>query len=70
MNSWEVKERNVSICEQCNGNMALWYNRAKGLYCLSCDYCDNEYCYTKEEVEWTGVINKYIKEKEYEKPNN
>lgn len=63
MNNWVVKERNVSICEKCGGSMALWHNKIERLYLLSCDYCTNEYAYTEHEVEWTGTINKYIKEK-------
>lgn len=64
VNNWVVKERNVSICEQCNGSMALWFNKTDRLYMLCCDYCDNEHCYTQEEVERTGTLNNYIKEKE------
>lgn len=70
INKWVVKERNVSICEECGGSMALWYNRQDQQYCVSCDYCPNEYFYTKNEVEWTGVMVKYKKEKKNEIKSN
>ena len=67
---WVVKERNVSICEECDGSMALWFNKEKGLYCISCDYCPNEYFFTKEQVEFTGTLTKYPKETKNEQTNN
>lgn len=42
IDKWQVVARNVAICEKCNGSMALWYNRENEVYCIFCDYCDNE----------------------------
>lgn len=62
MDKWVVKERNVSICEECDGSMALWFNKEKNLYSVSCDYCPNEHFFTKQQVESAETLTKYRKE--------
>lgn len=62
MDKWVVKERNVSICEECGGSMALWFNKENGKYCVFCDYCPNEYFFTKEQFEFAETLTKYRKE--------
>lgn len=61
IDKWKVIDRNVAICDKCNGSMALWYNSSQELYCISCDYCDNEITKTKRDVEietfWTDKEN-------------
>lgn len=51
VDKWKVIDRNVAICDKCDGSMALWYNSSKELYCISCDYCDHEVTKTKRDVE-------------------
>lgn len=57
MTDWDVVERNVAICSECNGSMALWKNRVTNQYCVSCDYCTNEYTPTKPPIDFSIVKN-------------
>ena len=40
---WIVVARNVAICSDCEGGMALWKNNITGERKVICDYCQNEY---------------------------
>ena len=47
---WQVVDRNIAICEKCNGGMALWYDTENEIYCISCDYCDNEVVFKSKDM--------------------
>lgn len=46
---WIVVARNVAICSDCEGGMALRKNNITGERKVICDYCQNEYTMGAQE---------------------